>query len=63
MTIYQTLQKKAQEMKAYNLRQAFEKDENRFENLYFLFDPLSLEEVLVYKIKDESNFITGYLLL
>ena len=34
MSIYQDLQKKAQQMRTYNLRQVFEKDENRFEKFH-----------------------------
>ncbi len=34
MSIYQDLQKKAQQMRTYNLRQAFAKDENRFEKFH-----------------------------
>lgn len=43
MTIYQDLQKKAEQMKNYNLRQAFEKDSNRFEKFHIEWQDFLLD--------------------
>ena len=43
MTIYQDLQKKAQQMKGYNLRQAFEKDDQRFQKFHIQWQDFLLD--------------------